>query len=208
MADGFIQVYPDSTGKQIDTSQLTVGANTVQRQRMVIAADGTAASLAGVPAGGARGGGAPPPPPRRPPGRTLFSASSAAAVAGTVAEGLMTLTPMRDGANGTAGTSFQPTTGKALRITGLVMSVRASAAVASWARFTLRMTATGAVAAASPVITAIEVGTPAQVIGATATIPFDVPDGLELTGNMQFGVSQIAAATTVLETVTVVGFEY
>lgn len=37
MADGTIQIPPDSTGKKLDTESLTVGANTVQRQRVQIA---------------------------------------------------------------------------------------------------------------------------------------------------------------------------
>ena len=48
MADGQVQVAPDSTGKKIDTSELTVGANTVERQRVVIAGDTGATSLAYV----------------------------------------------------------------------------------------------------------------------------------------------------------------
>ena len=48
MADQFIQVPADSTGKKVDSSELTVGANTVERQRIVIAADATAAALAAV----------------------------------------------------------------------------------------------------------------------------------------------------------------
>lgn len=48
MADGIVQVAPDSTGKKVDTSELTVGANTVERQRIVIADDATAASFAYV----------------------------------------------------------------------------------------------------------------------------------------------------------------
>ena len=43
MADGYIQVPPDSTGKKIDTAELTVGANTVERHRVVIS-DSTAAT--------------------------------------------------------------------------------------------------------------------------------------------------------------------
>lgn len=39
MSDSFIQVPPDSTGKKLDTEQLTVGANTVERERMQIAGD-------------------------------------------------------------------------------------------------------------------------------------------------------------------------
>ena len=37
MSDGFTQVPPDSTGDKIDTEQLTVSAQTVQRQRIQIA---------------------------------------------------------------------------------------------------------------------------------------------------------------------------
>lgn len=48
MADGFIQVAPDSTGKKVDNSELTVGANTVERQRIVNADDTVAAALARV----------------------------------------------------------------------------------------------------------------------------------------------------------------
>lgn len=36
MADSFVQVAPDSTGKKVDTSQLVDGANTVERQRVVL----------------------------------------------------------------------------------------------------------------------------------------------------------------------------
>jgi hypothetical protein len=48
MSDGIVIVQPDSTGKKIDTSELTVGPNTVERQRTVIADDSTAAALAKV----------------------------------------------------------------------------------------------------------------------------------------------------------------
>lgn len=36
MASSFIQVPPDSTGKKLDTNELVVGANTVNRQRVQI----------------------------------------------------------------------------------------------------------------------------------------------------------------------------
>jgi hypothetical protein len=48
MANQVVQVPPDSTGKKIDVSELTVGANTAQRQRVVLADDATAAALAAV----------------------------------------------------------------------------------------------------------------------------------------------------------------
>lgn len=37
MADQYVQLQPDSTGKKVDTTELTVGANTVERQRIHIA---------------------------------------------------------------------------------------------------------------------------------------------------------------------------
>lgn len=48
MSDGYIQVQPDSTGKKVDNSELTVGANTVERQRIVLADSADAAGLAVV----------------------------------------------------------------------------------------------------------------------------------------------------------------
>lgn len=36
MTDSFVQVPPDDTGKKLDAEQLTVGANTVQRERMQV----------------------------------------------------------------------------------------------------------------------------------------------------------------------------
>jgi hypothetical protein len=37
MADGFVRVPQDSNGKRIDTSEIVVGANTVERQRIILA---------------------------------------------------------------------------------------------------------------------------------------------------------------------------
>ena len=51
MADQFVQVPADSTGKKIDTSELTVGANTVERQRIVVGDPTSATALAAVKAG-------------------------------------------------------------------------------------------------------------------------------------------------------------
>lgn len=48
MADQIIQVPPNSTGLKVDCSELTVGANTVERQRIVLADPATAEAFAGV----------------------------------------------------------------------------------------------------------------------------------------------------------------
>ncbi len=48
MADGLVQVPADSIGKKVDMSELVVGANTVERQRMILADDAVAAALSKV----------------------------------------------------------------------------------------------------------------------------------------------------------------
>lgn len=48
MANQIVQLPADSTGKKVDTSELTVGGNTVNRQRLVVADDSTAAALGKV----------------------------------------------------------------------------------------------------------------------------------------------------------------
>lgn len=48
MTDGIVQVAPDSTGKKVDTSELTVSAQTVERQRIVVADDTAAAGVGKV----------------------------------------------------------------------------------------------------------------------------------------------------------------
>lgn len=50
MADAYVQVQPDSTGKKVDTSQLTVAATTVERQRIIIADTADSAGLVPVTA--------------------------------------------------------------------------------------------------------------------------------------------------------------
>lgn len=51
MADSNVRVPPDSTGKKIDASSLDVGADTVYRQRIVIADDSATAQYATVTGG-------------------------------------------------------------------------------------------------------------------------------------------------------------
>lgn len=149
------------------------------------------------------------PAPTVSPAIKTYAAFGAQAVAGTVADTMMTLTPNRGGTNGSTGTSFAVTTGKRLRITGITIAVRASAAVASWTRFLLRHNTAGAAINTSPIAWACDVGTPAQVIGATdeITVWFGT-DGPEFNGTDQIGISSISAATTNLNDVLVYGYEY
>jgi hypothetical protein len=48
MSDGFVQVAPDSTGKKLDASELSVAGTVVERERIVQADDADPAGLAPV----------------------------------------------------------------------------------------------------------------------------------------------------------------
>lgn len=134
---------------------------------------------------------------------------SAIAIAGVTTEALISLTSQTDGTNGTAGTSFTVTAGKRLRLQSLICSARTGAAAANWSRFVLRMSASGAVTTASPVLAIVEMPAPAATSGiGSPPAPISLADGIDLTGTMQFGVTHNAAATTNIESVSVIGFEY
>lgn len=149
------------------------------------------------------------PAPTVTPAIKTYCAFGTQAVAGTVADTMMTLTPNRGGTNGSTGTSFAVTTGKRLKIIGITISARASAAVASWTSFRLRHLPTGAAINTSPIAWASDVGAPAQVIGAADELAAVFgADGPEFTGTDQIGISSISAATTVLNSVLVYGYEY
>jgi len=48
MSDGFVRVPQDSNGKRIDTSEITVGSNTVERQRIIFADPSNPSGLTAV----------------------------------------------------------------------------------------------------------------------------------------------------------------
>lgn len=52
MTDNYVQIPPNSSGLKIDTSEVTVSGNTVERQRIVIADPVNAGEFVGVTAAG------------------------------------------------------------------------------------------------------------------------------------------------------------
>lgn len=138
-------------------------------------------------------------------GRTLkvYSATFTAATT----EALVTLTPITNGTAGGTGTSFSVTAGKTFRIQSLFISTKNAGAAVQGVICNLRMTASGAVAANSPLIATVGAGTLAATANNVAAESSDIPDGLELSGTMQFGISQVGTATAG-NTVTLIGYEY
>lgn len=142
-------------------------------------------------------------------GRTLVS-FTATGLTVVTAEALVSLTPYRDLVAGAAATSHAVTSGKRLRITAVALTVRATSTVAVHGLIRLRLLA-GTVLVASPVH--LTVGgatsniTPA-VIGHALTTHVSIPDGLELSGTMQLGVTQLFSAATATIDLQILGFEY
>lgn len=132
-----------------------------------------------------------------------FSASFTAAAA----EALVTLVPNTDGTTAAGATSFAVSAGKRFRIQGLFLTCFNTTAAIRGCQVNLRMSASGAVSTSSPIIATAGVTTAAATIGDAASASGNIPDGLELSGNMQFGISQIGIALAG-QTVVLVGYEY
>lgn len=138
-------------------------------------------------------------------GRTIkvFSATFTAATT----EALITLTPITNGTAGSTGTSFSVTAGKTFRIQSMFVTTRNAGAAIQGVVCNLRMTASGAVAANSPLVCTVGAGSLSATANNVGQGAADVPDGLELSGTMQFGISQIGTATAG-NTITLIGYEY
>lgn len=202
MADGYLQVYPDSTGKRVDASELTVNALTVERQRVNLA-DGTGATnIAAIVAPYTQGAYGLAVQRFQDAGRSYWSFSWDA-IAGVTSEALVSGVANLAGTNAGAATSYTVTTGKKLRLMGV--SVDMTGTAAGNVKLMVR-SAAPALAITSPLIYRCQ-------LGITAASGFDHkehqwPEGIEIAAGQAIGVSQLASVTTVNTTITINGFEY
>ncbi len=142
-------------------------------------------------------------------GRTLKT-YSCTAIATVTSEALITLTPYADLVAGGGASTFAVTSGKRLRIQAINVTVRATSTVNVGGIIRFRLLA-GTVLVGSPIHATL--GCQASnlataVIGNCQSYSLTFPDGLELSGTMQFGLTQLFSATTATIDVQVVGFEY
>lgn len=143
-------------------------------------------------------------------GRVYCNFATAAPVTGVTTEALITLTPYRDLVAGSTGTTFAVTAGKRLRIQQIIVTLRATSTVAVGGVVRLRLLA-GTVVVTSPVHATLgcmssDLSTAAAGNAQSVTINF--PDGLELSGTMQLGLTQLLSATTATVELNVIGYEY
>jgi hypothetical protein len=133
----------------------------------------------------------------------IFSASFSAATT----EAMVTITPISDGTAGATGTSFTVTAGKRLRIQSFSVTTKNAGAAIQGVVCNLRIAASGAVIATSPLAATVGAGTLSATANNVAGAAMDFPDGLELSGTMQLGISQVGTATAG-NVVTLIGYEY
>jgi hypothetical protein len=139
-------------------------------------------------------------------GRVAFMAV-ASAVAGVTTETLLTLTPVRTVTAGAAGTSLAVTSGKTMRIQAIYINVKSTTAAVESVVCHVRMAA-GTVNATSQLMLSCGVSTLAATSGLNNGECFLIPDGFEISGTTQFGITQLASSANCTVEVTVLGFEY
>ena len=139
-------------------------------------------------------------------GRISFVAAALAAT-GVTTEALMTLTPVRGVTAGATGTSLTVTSGKTLRITAISVTVRNTSTIQNSVVCRVRMNST-TVTATSQLFFTCGAAALTAVSGSTNNETFSIPDGFEISGTTQFGITQLASATTCTVDVVLVGFEY
>lgn len=132
---------------------------------------------------------------------------SASAVTGSTSEALVTLTPYADLVAGSTGTSFAVTASKRLRLQTMIVTWRNNTNAAGGVTVRFRTNA-GTVIVSSPVQFAVNATTSLATTGSGTTSTVIFPDGFELSGTMQFGVTQIAVGAVVGFDISVIGYEY
>lgn len=135
-------------------------------------------------------------------GRSLRSYQLSETLA--TSEGLRTTSRSIGGATVSTGSSWTVTSAKTCRIQSLAVTMTHTAV--NFYKVFLRISDTGAVTTSSPFAACAVVQNQATQGGGTALVNF--PDGLELSGSMQFGISTIGAVAAGTGTVNLITYEY
>jgi hypothetical protein len=143
-------------------------------------------------------------------GRVSFAAATVVGgVTCVTTEALLTMVPVRDGTAAGTATTIAVTSGKRLRIQSITVGHRSSSAAVLSARFTVRINSNGAAAANGPILAILSTTQQAAALaeaGDSQTLTF--PDGLEISGTQQIGITQVCSATTGVVYVSIIGYEY
>jgi hypothetical protein len=215
MADATFQPYPDSTGKKIDLTSLTVGADTVYRERVNIGDPSGATALAAVTAKGTQGGFALQTQDLKDAGRQSVSLIWESLATSTTESTLTNFTAgQRGGSALGAATNYQVSSGKTLRLQAInALWYAGSTAPTAPAILRIRVRQAATVANTSPIIWQGTIGVPSAMTAAASYSSSwsDIPEGLEVAAAQQITVTvklQAAGGTGTTTDVVVVGYEY
>lgn len=225
MADGIVQLPADSTGKKVDTSELTVGANTVERERVNLADPTTAAAVAGVknadpastdygvevrPVGvvkGTQGATGVPTQDLKDSGRTSV-VLTATGIASVASEALITL--QKDvGGTVTAGvTEYVVTAGKTLRVQAITITTRATtpSTTVTFSSDTWKLRQAAATLAITSALVLTATGMCATNVPG-AVLDLNIIDGLEFPAATHIGFSHVGTTGMTFD-INLIGFEY
>lgn len=128
-------------------------------------------------------------------------------ITGAVATTLVTMTPYEGLVAGTPATTFAVTANKKLALQQMCVTWRNNTAVVGAVTIRFRMLA-GTVLVGSPIHLSLNASTLSAVAGSGATECAQFPDGFELSGAMQFGVTQQAQSAVAGFSVELQGYEY
>lgn len=132
----------------------------------------------------------------------------ATAVAGVVAETLLTLVMLSDLAAAAGATSYTVTSGKRLRLTGLFVTWRNNTAAAGGVTIRVRAIAVAPAVIGSACIATANATTSLATIGSGGSAFATFPEGFELPAGAGVGVTQQAVTAVVGFDVQLVGYEY
>ena len=142
-------------------------------------------------------------------GRVVFSAATViAGVTAVTAEALLSMVSTRDGVAAAGATSHAVTANKRLRVQALTVGLISTGASVLSGRFVLRMNPSGVVTATSPIIAIVPIPSGAALAQAGGVASILLPDGLEFSGAMQIGVTQVCNAATGTVWCSIIGYEY
>lgn len=143
-------------------------------------------------------------------GRAIVNVSTATAgVTAVTTEAMLSLNVSRDGATTAVVTSIAVTGGKRFRITGVIASIRSTAATVLSGRVVLRLNPTGAAVATSPSVAIASMTQQAAALaeaGDTCVLTF--AEAIEISGTMQVGLSQLCSGVGGVVYASLIGYEY
>jgi hypothetical protein len=206
----FIQISPNSTGLKIDTSELVVGTNTVERQNVCVSDPALATGATNVVTKGSQGAIASATQDLKDSGRTPVCFSSYNNLTNGAYWGLNSTETMLSmalsklGIAQTGVTSYTVTAGKTLRLQSFVFWTFESPI--NGTEFNLRAASTGTVSITSNILLSFPMvpGT-----GWLTAPSITIPDGFEIPGGTSIGVSGLiynSGSSSIYG--TIIGYEY